>query len=91
MTVLALSILAIGALKTYNDSKRNDPEGTEGKIHSIKQSTSVVLAIGEAIWAVLDALMFLTRSRQSSSAAATNSTPLRPPGFGQRVAADAEG
>lgn len=87
MTVAALAILAIGALKTYNDSRRSDPVGTDNKIHSIRQSTSVVLAIGEAIWAVLDALMFLTRSRGGGS---PQSQPLRPPGgFGQRVASDA--
>ena len=62
ITIIGIGIAAIAAVRMYNRKQATDPQGTEVVVHSIRQSTSVVLAVGNAIWAVLDALMFLTRT-----------------------------
>lgn len=87
MTIIAIALAAIAAVKSYNNKKAADPEGTDLAVRNIKQSTSVVLAIGSAIYAILDALMFLTRTFASS--APSNGGGTRPPvAFGTRVASD---
>lgn len=67
LTIIGIGLAAIAAVRTYNRKKTEDPEGTDVAVVRIRQSTSVVLAVGNAIWAVLDALMFLTRTFGSSN------------------------
>jgi hypothetical protein len=62
LTIIGIGIAAIAAVRTYNRKREADPTGTDVAVTHIRQSTSVVLAVGNAIWAVLDALMFLTRT-----------------------------
>lgn len=62
ITIISIAVAAIAAVSSYNKRRAQDPEGTDATVNGIRQSTSVVLAVGNAIWAVLDALMFLTRS-----------------------------
>lgn len=87
LTIIGIGIAAIAAVRTYNRKHEDDPQGTEVAVHTIRQSTSVVLAVGNAIWAVLDALMFLTRSFGGGS----NGGGQRPASgvvFGQKLASD---
>ena len=90
ITIISIAVAAIAAVRSYNQRAQNDPEGTQATVTGIRQSTSVILAVGNAIWAVLDALMFLTRpSGGNSGGGQTN--PLRGPTvFGRTPAADAE-
>ena len=89
MTIIGLGLAAIAAVKAYNSSRDKSPEATNGKVTAIRQSLAVVLAIGEAVWAVLDALISLTKPRSSNGGG--GGQPLRPPSaFGSRIAANAE-
>lgn len=88
MTIIAIALGAIAAVATYRRSQSKNPAATNDKVHQIRQSTSVVLAIGEALWAILDALIFLTKATGRSGGTVA---PLRTNGggsFGQRIAAD---
>lgn len=89
MTVIALGLGALAAIKAYTSSKSHDPEKTVEKVTGIRRSLAVVLAIAEAAWAVLDALISLTKPRVNGGGG--GGQPLRPPGsFGTRIAADSE-
>ena len=91
MTILMIAAAAIGAVAAF----RKTPEGqeaTEGQtaLTGVRRSTSVVLAIAEAVWAVLDALSMLTRPR--AAATSTTAIPVRTPrGFGTQVSSDIRG
>lgn len=62
MTILAIGLAALAAVRSYNTRKQEQPEETDHAVRQVRQSVSVVLAIANAIWAVLDALIFLTRA-----------------------------
>jgi len=78
-----IAAAAIGAVTAYRRKVKADPEGASNTVRNIRQSTSVVLAIGDAIWAVLDALMLVLR-RTGGPQVATASGPR----FGTRAASD---
>jgi uncharacterized membrane protein len=60
---------AIISLVTYRRAERMDSERLNTNVQNLRQATSVVLAIGNAIWAVIDALQMLFRpSRFGGSA-----------------------
>ena len=84
LTIIGIGLAAIAAVRGYNSRREADPAGTDQAVHQIRQSTSVVLAVGNAIWAVLDALMFLTRSFGGGNGGGSK------PGvvFGQKLASD---
>lgn len=86
LTILAIAGAAITAVRAYNRKKTEDPEGTEIVVHQIRQSTSVVLAVANACWAVLDALIFLTRSFGGGGGGGQQSNGKFT--FGRQVAAD---
>jgi len=88
LTIIGIGIAAIAAVRTYNRKRDNDPEGTEVAVHTIRQSTSVVLAVGNAIWAVLDALMFLTRSFGGGGNSGGGGQQRSGVVFGQKLASD---
>ena len=73
--ILGVAGAAIIALNTYNKAKNRDPEMTRDAVVGLRQSTGVLLAIGRAIVAVLDALQLIT-------SASTNGGGLR---IGQRI------
>ena len=73
--IIGIAGAAMAALAAYNKAKNRDPEGAKATVTHLRQSTSVVLAIGTAIHAVLDALQLITR--------ATNG--LRQPGAGLSI------
>ena len=88
LTIIGLGLAAIAAVTGYNKSRQTHPEETTEKVTKIRQSMAVVLAIGEAVWAVLDALISLTKPRLTGGG---GNQPLRSsPGFGQRLASDVE-
>lgn len=80
MTIIAIAAAALAAVFAYNKRRQQDPVAADAVVHKIRQSTSVVLAIGDALWAILDALIFLTTRRPTAA------TPLRQ--FGGRTASD---
>lgn len=94
MTIIALAAAALGAVMAF----RKTPEGqaaAEGEttLTRIRRSTSVVLALAEALWTVLDALTMLTGRRVTPVTVGTNgarsgSTTLRTPNFGSQTASD---
>lgn len=67
MTILAIAVAALGAIAAFNRTPEA-PATTPGSVEKIRRSTSVVLAIAEAIWTVLDALVFVTGRRVQSVA-----------------------
>lgn len=94
LTIIGIGLAAIAAVRTYNRRRANDPVGTDVAVTHIRQSTSVVLAVGNAIWAVLDALMFLTRTfgggnNPSAGGGGGGGGPVKV-GFGSKVASDPE-
>ena len=64
--VIAAAAGALLSLTAYNRSVAADPVATDGKVVSIRQAISVVLAIAEGIWSLLDALAFATRPARST-------------------------
>ena len=86
MTILAIAAGAIAAIQAYRRRRAEDPEGTNEKVGQIRQSVAVVLAIADALWSVLDALISLTRPRGNRAVNGSPSGPLRPIG---QVASDA--
>lgn len=82
MTIIAIAAAAIAAVVAYNKRSAADPAGAENTVRKIRQSTSVVLAIGDALWAILDALIFLTRRTGSVSGSGQR------PGLGRQLAVD---
>lgn len=91
-TILALAAAALAAVAAF----RKTPEGqaaTEGDstMNKVRRSTSVVLALAEALWTILDALTFVTGRRVSPVSGGTvraSASPLRTPGFGSQTASD---
>ena len=65
--VIAAAAGALLSLTAYNRSVAADPVATNGKVVSIRQAISVVLAIAEGIWSLLDALAFATRPAKPST------------------------
>lgn len=63
MTIIAIGAGAIAAITAYRKRQAADPQGVGDKVARIRQSTSVVLAIADAVWSVLDALIFLVKPR----------------------------
>lgn len=84
MTILAIAVAALGAIAAFNRTP-DAPSTAETSVTKIRRSTSVVLAIAEAIWTVLDALVFVTGRRVQSVAVGGRSVQ---PRFGQ-TASDA--
>lgn len=92
MTIIALAAAALGAVLAF----RRTPEGqaaTEGEtaMTRMRRSTSVVLAVAEALWTILDALTMITGRRVTPVAvgsAKSGPTALRTPGFGSQPASD---
>lgn len=76
MTIILIGTAAALSIAAY---RRTTSHGGESSINGIRQSTSVILAVADAVWAVLDALVFLTRPRGGN-------TPLRARGI--QVASD---
>ena len=58
--IIGIAGAAILAVTAYNQAKDRDPEMTRENVVTLRQSTNVVLAIGRAIVAVLDALQLIT-------------------------------
>ena len=91
MTIISIAAAALAAVALYRrhraSTATSGSTSTEA-IDNIRRSTSVVLAVADAIWTVLDALMFLTKPRMGASGITT--APLRPAAaqFGRTVAAD---
>lgn len=88
MTIIALAAAALAAITAFTRT----PEGVastggDTSLVKIRRSTSVVLALAEGLWTLLDALAFVTGRRVAS--AAGRSAPLRAPGFGSQAAGDA--
>jgi len=66
--IISAAAAAIIALTSYRRAQEADAERLNNNMQNFRQSTSVILAIGNAIWAVLDALQLLFRpSRFGSS------------------------
>lgn len=93
MTVLLLAGAALAALAAF----RGSPEGItatadDTPLVRIRRSTSVVLALSEALWTILDALVLVTGRRvapvvagqRSPSALVARGTPT----FGSQAASD---
>ena len=72
--ILAIAGAAIAAVTAFNRQREAEPQAAEVTVTSIRQSTSVVLAFGGAVMAVLDALLLLTGKRQQQG---SSTTPLR--------------
>lgn len=71
MTITLIAAVAALSIAAY----RRSPSGE--KISGIRQSTAVVLAVADAVWAVLDALVSLVRPRAGGGG---SGMPLRRPG-----------
>lgn len=88
MTILAIAAAALGALAAF----RRTPEGPppeESGVTKIRRSTSVVLALAEAVWTVLDALVMVTGRRvQSVTVGSRNGGGGPSPRFGSQVSSD---
>ncbi len=96
MTILLLAGAALLALAAF----RNSPEGVtataaDTTIVKVRRSTSVVLALAEATWTVLDALTLVTGRRVNPVMAAQRSPGtliarggIPSPGFGRTPADD---
>lgn len=89
MTILLLAGAALAAVAAF----RKTPEGqqaTEGETTMVKvrRSTSVVLALAEAVWTVLDALMFITGRRVTPVNPGGATGPVRIPPFGNQPGSD---
>lgn len=78
MTIVLIGAVAALSVAAY----RRAPNGE--RITSIRQSTAVVLAVADAIWAVLDALVSIVRPRGGNG----GGSPLRRPGLA--VASDVQ-
>lgn len=59
--ILAAAAAALLSLTAYRRAQRTDPELLAENMQQLRQATSVVLAIGNAFWAVMDALQLLFR------------------------------
>lgn len=87
MTILALAAAALGALAAFNRST-DAPQAQESNITRIRRSTSLVLALAEALWTVLDALVFVTGRRVQSVTVGGQRSGV--PRFGSQVASDSD-
>lgn len=66
--IIGIATAAIAAVKAYNRAKDADEQHARHAVTSLRQSTGVVLAIGRAIVAVLDALQLITTSASAIGA-----------------------
>lgn len=60
--ILAAAATAMAALYSYRRSEAHSAGLTEERVNNIRQATSVILAVAEAVWAILDALVGLRSS-----------------------------
>jgi heme/copper-type cytochrome/quinol oxidase subunit 2 len=65
--VIFVAGAAIISLVTYRRAERTDADRLNTNVQNLRQATSVVLAIGNAIWAVIDALQLLFRPSRFGS------------------------
>ena len=65
--VIFVAGAAIISLVTYRRAERVNADRLHGNVQDLRQATSVVLAVGNAIWAVLDALQLLFRPSRFGS------------------------
>ncbi|HEY5787517.1 MAG TPA: hypothetical protein VIT65_22355 [Microlunatus sp.] len=84
LTILSIGLAAIMALRSYNNAMSTNPEATTATVTRTTQALAVVITIGEAIWAVFEALRNRSRGRFSGGG---QQTPLRPSSatFGSRI------
>lgn len=59
--IVSAAVAAISALSAYRRAQEADAERLNDAMQNFRQSTSVLLAIGNAIWSVMDALQLLFR------------------------------
>ncbi len=59
--ILGLALIAIISVKSYNSQIQLAPEATASGVTALRQSTGVVLSLGKAVVAILDALQLITR------------------------------
>jgi hypothetical protein len=89
MTILAIAAAALGALAAFGRTTDAPPPESNTGVTKIRRATSVVLAISEAIWTVLDALVFVTGRRvQSVTVGTRNGGGLSRPPFGSQTSSD---
>ena len=84
----AIASLAIAVVSVYNHTHGNQPEEAGKNVTRIRQSTSVVLAIGNAIHAILDALALINRGGSQIKAAMQQGGSQVVPRFGGQTASD---
>ena len=93
-TILALAAAALGAVMAF----RRTPEGAaavadDSTLTKVRRSTSVVLALAEALWTILDALTFITgrRVQPVTGVSRAPTTARSSPAFGSQPASDVTG
>lgn len=67
MSLLLIAGAAAGsilALTAYRRRATADPAGTQASMSNLRQATSVLLAVSNAAWAVMDALQMLFRPQR---------------------------
>lgn len=87
----AIASLAVAVVTVYNRTHGDQPEEAGSNVKRIRQSTSVVLAIGNAIHAILDALALINRGGSQIKAAVQQGGSQIVPKFGGQTAADVAG
>lgn len=72
--ILGVAAAAVSALYTYNRMRARDPVGATETITSLRQASGVLLALGRAAVALLDALQLISRP---TSSVPVNTSPMR--------------
>lgn len=67
-TVVAAAGAAVMAIASYNRTVEVQPAVAEHRVVAVRQTVSVILAIAEGIWALLDALAYAARPARVSNA-----------------------
>lgn len=80
-TVATAGLGAILALSLFNTANKVDPASATTKVTAIRQAVSVITAIADGIWAILDALVYARRGEDRPARSSRHV-------FGARVAAD---
>ena len=83
--ILSIAGAAWAALRTYNSLKARDPDRAQTTVVSIRQTTSVVLAFSNAIFAVLDALQLIMPRPMLATATPAGRSVHVPVRFGQEA------